>query len=350
MSKLPPIDRSPSISSQRRPDASHPPGEPLPGQHLPGQHLPDEHLPDELSADDRALLAAARSALQRDHVPAPVRQRLFERVVEEAARGEVQLVQPMSPLVPVQPRGVWLVLGSAAAMAFGLVLFANVRPSLRGSGGEGPAGSSLPRPEQQLGDRIFQSALFRAPAPEWSGALPPADTSLFGERPFSMQSRAWQVKHWENLGADPDGLAKYQFEQGALCVMLRAGDRVVGGWPWLPDDDATDLAAKPEVALPGAPAPVALSAGKAYRLVFKAWSSEPFPTQLLIAVGHAQVPFSAAAGARVEVSTTPEPFVLRFVAKHHDPSVGVAFLANAGEGAEPTRVCLSDVTLTEQPR
>ena len=28
-------------------------------------------------------------------------------------------------------------------------------------------------------------------------------------------------------------------------------------------------------------------------------------------------------------------------------SIGVAFLANAGEGSEPTRVCLSDVTLSE---
>jgi hypothetical protein len=60
------------------------------------------------------------------------------------------------------------------------------------------------------------------------------------------------------------------------------------------------------------------------------------------------VPFSAAAGARVEVSTSPEPFVVSFVAKHDDPSVGMAFLANAAEGAEPTRVCLSDVTLTER--
>jgi hypothetical protein len=340
MSKFP----SPPIDFNRPLDDSQPPDE----------HLPDEHLPDELTADDRSLLAAARSELQGGHVPAAVRQRLFERVVDEAARVEPNLVQPVSPLVPVQPRGVWLVLGSAAAMAFGLVLFANARPSFRSSGSEALAGSSPPRPEQQLGDRIFQSALFRAPAPEWSGALPPLDTSLFGERPFSMQSQAWQVKRWDDLGAAPDGLAKYQFEQGALCVTLRGGDRVIGGWPWLPDDDgapgSTPGQTKPGVTKPVAPAPVAVSAGKAYRLVFKAWSSEPLPAQLLIAVGHAHVPFSAAGGARVDVSTTPEPFVVSFVAKHHDPSVGVAFLANAAVGAEPTRVCLSDVTLTEQAR
>lgn len=304
-----------------------------------------EAVPDELSAGDRELLAAARRELQREAVPSPVRQRLFERVIDEARRVEPPLAEPAVPLVPVRARGVWLVLGSAAAMAAGLVLFANARPLFRGPAGDEPlAEGDPPRPEQRLGDRLFQSALFRAPAPAWSGALPPADTSLFGERPFSPQSRAWQVRHWNDLGADPGEPAKYAFDEGALCVTLRAGERVIGGWPWLPNGgDATSAATGA-----AAPAPVAVSAGKAYRLVFKAWASEPLPSQLLIAVGHAHVPFSAAGGARVEVTETPEPFVLSFVAKHDDPAIGVAFLANASEGAAPTRVCLSDLTLTER--
>jgi hypothetical protein len=320
----------------------------------PDGQPPARGIPDELSPSDRELLAVARRELQRGHVPAPIRQRLFERVVDEARRAEPPLAQPVAPLVPVRARGVWLVLGSAAAMAAGLVLFANARTVFRSSGGDEPvAEGGLPRSEQQLGARIFQSALFRAPAPEWSGALPPADTSLFTERPFSMQSHGWQVRHWNDLGADPGEPAKYAFDDGALCITLRSGERVIGGWPWLPN---TGDAIEPGALSPGvsprvpAPAPVALSAGKAYRLVFKAWASDPLPSQLLIAVGHAHVPFSAAAGARVDVSNTPEPFVVSFVAKHDDPSVGVAFLANAGEGAEPTRVCLSDLTLTERAR
>jgi hypothetical protein len=305
---------------------------------------PAGDIPDELSASDRELLAVARRELQRDHVPGAIRQRLFERVVDEARRVEPEHAQPAAPLVPVPARGVWLVLGSAAAMAAGLVLFANARSVFRSTAGDEPvAEGGPPRPEQQLGARIFQSALFRAPAPEWSGALPPADTSLFGDRPFSMQSRAWQVRHWNDLGADPGEPAKYHFDEGALCVTLRSGERVIGGWPWLPKSgEPTSPAAST------APAPVAISAGKAYRVVFQAWASDPLPSQLLIAVGHARVPFSAAAGARVDVSTTPEPFVVSFVAKHDDPDVGVAFLANAAEGAEPTRVCLSDLTLTER--
>jgi hypothetical protein len=308
---------------------------------------PAGDIPDELSASDRELLAVARRELQRDHVPVAIRQRLFERVVDEARRVEPELAQPAAPLVPVRARGVWLVLGSAAAMAAGLVLFANVRPVFRSSAGDEPLADGVrPRPEQRIGDGIFQSALFRAPAPAWSGALPPADTSLFGERPFSMQSRSWQVRHWNDLGTDPGEPAKYHFDEGALCVTLRSGERVIGGWPWLPSSgEPTSSTAS---AASTVPAPVALSAGKAYRLVFQAWASDPLPSQLLIAVGHAHVPFSAAAGARVDVSTTPESFVVSFVAKHDDPAVGVAFLANAGEGAEPTRVCLSDLTLTER--
>lgn len=318
---------------------------------------PRDELPSEaLGAGDQQLLNSARAALQRDSVPGPVRQRLFERVLDEARRPGPSHVLPASPLVPVRARGVWLVLGSAAAMAFGLVLLANARPLLRSLDDEPLALDGPPRAEQRLGDRIFQSALFRAPAPAWSGVLPPADESLFGESPFSAQSHAWQVKRWDDLGSPPVEPAKYHFDQGALCVSLHAGERVIGGWPWASSGDAAAGASSGASSVSVAPSPgasatpkaVALEAGKAYRLVFKAWASDPLPSQVLVAVGHSQLPFSAAGGARVEVSTTPEPFVVSFVAKYDDPSVGVAFLANAAADAAPTRVCLSDVTLTER--
>ena len=314
---------------------------------------PRDELPSEaLGGGERQLLNSARAALQRDAVPGPVRQRLFERVLDEARRPGPSHVLQTAPLVPVRARGVWMVLGSAAAMAFGLVLLANARPLLRSLDDEPLALDGQPRPEQRLGDRIFQSALFRAPAPAWSGALPPADESLFGENPFSAQSHAWQVKRWDDLGSPPVEPAKYHFDQGALCVSLHAGERVIGGWPWASSGDPAKGASAGSVApLPSAsaaPAAVALKAGKAYRLVFKAWASEPLPSQLLVAVGHSRLPFSAAGGARVEVSSTPEPFVVSFVTKYDDPSVGVAFLANAAADAAPTRVCLSDVTLTER--
>jgi hypothetical protein len=93
---------------------------------------------------------------------------------------------------------------------------------------------------------------------------------------------------------------------------------------------------------------VALVAGKPYRLGFKAWAREPLPAQLLIALGHASLPFSGRAGARVPVSTSPQPFVVDFVSSADDPSVGIAFLATGADGEEHTRVCLSDVTLTER--
>jgi hypothetical protein len=93
---------------------------------------------------------------------------------------------------------------------------------------------------------------------------------------------------------------------------------------------------------------VALVEGKAYRLTFKAWAHEPLPAQLLIALGHSRLPFSGRAGARVPVSTAAQAFAVEFVSSANDPSVGVAFLATGADTDERTRVCLSDVTLTER--
>jgi len=63
--------------------------------------------------------------------------------------------------------------------------------------------------------------------------------------------------------------------------------------------------------------------------------------------GPVRLPVGAGAGARVDVSTTPEAFAVSFVAAHSDPSIGVAFLATGADTSDRTRVCLSDVTLTE---
>ena len=39
-------------------------------------------------------------------------------------------------------------------------------------------------------------------------------------------------------------------------------------------------------------------------------------------------------------------FLVSIVPRYDDPSVGVAFLANAAQGSTPSRVCVSDVTLS----
>src|SRR5690606_13015869 len=154
----------------------------------------------------RELIARAREQLHAG-VPAPVRQRLFERVIDEARRAEPSRVVPAAPMVRVRGRGVARVLGTSLAFALARVLLARARHSLRGpadavdplaTGAEPPASAA-----RYVDGRLFQSALFRAPAPAWSGALPPSSASLFGERPFSSQSRSWQVRRWNDLGAGP---------------------------------------------------------------------------------------------------------------------------------------------------
>lgn len=339
---------------------------------------------EELSIQELELLARARHQRKRDRVPGPVRERLLSRALEEASRSEPSLVVPAGVLVVVQPRGWGFAMGWVAAVALGVLGLTQVRGWWPGADGNvadegaaaGPGGSpdAANAAARKVGDRLFQSSLFHAPAEMLSkdqslskhvspsAALPPAEGSLFGERPFSAQSRAWQVRRWDDLRSEPVQPAPYELVNGALCVGLGGGERVIGGWPWL--DKSLDRG-RPggSVASGGsvgserlesgvlAPAAVPLRAGKAYRLTFKAWAREPLPAQMLIAVGHDRVPFSAAAGARVDVSTEPEAFAVSFVAAHSDPSIGVAFLATGADTSERTRVCLSDVTLTEaRPR
>jgi hypothetical protein len=337
----------------------------------------EELFIEELSIEDLELLARARHQRKGESVPEPVRERLLSRALEEASRSEPSVVAPAGEFVVVQPRGWGFAMGWAAAVALGVLGLTQVRGWFSGgdgsiaegvtAGAEGSA-SSANAAARKLGDRLFQSSLFHAPAESLSkevsaaGVLPPAEASLFSERPFSAQSRAWQVRRWDDLRSEPVQPAQYELVNGALCVGLGAGERIIGGWPWL--DRSPDRGGSGATAGSGgsvgagqpesggvAPAPVPLSAGKAYRLTFKAWAREPLPAQMLIAVGHDRVPFSAAAGARVDVSTTPEAFAVSFVAAHSDPSIGVAFLATGADTSDRTRVCLSDVTLTEgKPR
>ena len=234
-------------------------------------------------------------------------------------------------------------------MAAAVVLFAQLRGqgSVAGvddSGVEAAASRDATRAAaRQIGSRLFQSELFRAPAAAYSGPLPAASVNLFGEVPFSRQSQSWQARRWNDLGAEPSEPAPYEYEGAALCVELGSGERVIAGWPWLPA--VADAAHAPREEPPLSPLPVALEAGQRYHLVFKAWAREPMPEQLLVAVGHSRVPFSGAGGARVELSTTPRAFLVDIRPRHDDPSVGVAFLANAAPGSAPSRVCVSDVTL-----
>jgi hypothetical protein len=300
-----------------------------------------ELSPGELSPGERKLLARALAQRDEDGVPAATRERLLERALAEAREPERMLPRPAA-LVPVRSGGAVQAIVAALAMAAAVVLFARLREPRAGnvtaSDAATPGNSSAAR---QVGSRLFQSELFRTPAAAYSGPLPAATVNLFGEVPFSRQSRAWQARRWNDLGVDPVEPAAYEHEGAALCIELGSGERVVAGWPWLPSSSAGFGPRTAELA----PAPVPLEAGHRYHLVFKAWAREPVPEQLLVAVGHARVPFSGAGGARVELSTTPRAYLVEIVPRHADPSVGVAFMANAAPGSAPSRVCVSDVTL-----
>lgn len=295
--------------------------------------MSDSESPElQLSAPERELLARALRQRSEESAPAAVRERLLARALQETERGRASLVVAGAQLVPVRRRplgtAVWL---SGAAM-LGLLFWANARGLWQGAAE--PPSAELNAPARSPGQSLLNAPLFRSPAQLLpSGTLPTALPSLFAEPPFSAQSRLWQVRRWDNLSADPTEPAAHEVSNGALCVRLGASQRVLGGWPW---------------AAPGTVAPkgVALAAGKPYRLVFQAWAEEPLPAQLLVAVGHSRLPFSAAGGARVPVSTTRQSYSVEVSSTNGDPSAGIAFLATAG--GEPTRVCLSDVKLAPQ--
>lgn len=300
------------------------------------------------SAEVLELLERLRRERQAESVPALARQRLLASAMAEARGGRQSFVVPTGQLVPVRRRAVGSRVYLLGAAALGLVLLLAARRLYWGSPESGGIAAE-PRPTaaaeraRALGERLLELPLFRAPARALPGAaLPASGPNLLGEQPFSVASRAWQVRRWDDLAAHPVEPAAHAFSDGALCVALGPGERVLGGWPWSAPGSSGGASSAS-----AAPAAVALGAGKSYRLAFRAWAREPLPAQLLVAVGHARLPFSGRGGARVPVSTAPRAFVIDFVSPVDDPSVGVAFLATAAQGEGSTRVCLGDMTLTE---
>lgn len=305
----------------------------------------------ELSREDRELLGRARRSRVESRAPEWVRQRIVARALAEVRHGRPSLTISAAELVPVAPGSSRASL-LAAALAVAVVVPVYVRNLSSGdpaaSGGEtaepsaeAPTRASS-RAMREASERLLEMPLFRAPA----GVLgqrepPPYGPSLLGDRPFSELSDAWQVRRWNNLRWDPTNSAVFDFDEGALCIDLEPGERVIGGWPWTEPDPVTSEDTV-------APEPVALAAGKAYRLTLTAWAEQPVPAQMLVAVGHSRLPFSAAAGARVPVTEERRSYVVDFAVKSGDPSVGVAFLAMNAKDSDATRLCLSDVTLHER--
>lgn len=289
-----------------------------------------------LSADDKALLARAREQHHQSSVPAPVRLRLLARTLEEACPRAPLAAVPARPLVPVPQRGArtaWL----GGALALGVLSLLLSRFITRGQESSAELAKEA---GAGRGAQLLDAPIFRAPAREAAaGELSMLGPNLFPTSPFSARDESWQVRRWDDLKLEPGEPARVERDGEALCVPLGSGQRVIGGWPW-----PAAAAAPSQPALPK----VMLSAGRAYRLVLRAWAREPLPAQLLVAVGHAGVPFSAAGAARVPVSEEPQGFVVDFVAPGDDPSIGVAFLATADADADPTRVCISDVALGER--
>ena len=294
----------------------------------------------ELSGSAAALLARVRQRRRDERAPDDLRRRALARALAEAERPAV-LAMPAPVLVPVARPAARVLVRVSAALALGLGVVLGAPAALRQIEQRlspeplatqdwqvsGPAGELLSK----------QSPLFRLPLLPLSEAPQELGPNLFGERPFAYDSSSWQVRLWNDPTAEPEVPVKVEFENGALCVPLAAGDRVIGGWPW-PHEQA--------------PAPVAaakLQRGRAYRLSFRAWVQGPLPSQVLLGIGHKRFPFVAAAAARVQVSSSAEPFAMDFVAANDDDAAGVAFLAtNIAAHADATRLCLSELRLSER--
>jgi hypothetical protein len=293
----------------------------------------------ELSAEARELLARARRQRNEEHAPSGLRQRALSRAVAELTRPEPTIAALPAPLVAIKRPSLRLGTALLAACALGGGLLVSGRLLLQ-SGGEGALG---PEPRTSAdwhasgpaGELLApHSPLLRKPLLPLESEPAPNGKSLLGELPFSEPAAAWQVRRWNDPKADPELPAARDFEGGALCLTLGAGERVIGGWPWPREGDEP-------------PAKVALRTGGSYRLAFKARVSGALPAQVLIGVGHTAWPFVAAAGARVQVSRSEQPFAMDFVAQRDDDSVGIAFLAAATHG-DGTRLCLRDVVLSER--
>ena len=301
----------------------------------------------QLSAVERELLQRAREQRDAEVVPDALRRRMLQRALEDEAGGERGLTGTVAGAgsaavaateLVVVPAWSWrsTVQWLSAAACVVLMLFGARQLLWSWLDTRKPQAESRPRSGASAAERLLDAPLFRSPAAVLpAGQAPPASASLFPEQPFSVHSAAWQVRRWDDLSVAPAGAATHEFSAGALCVPLAAGQRVLGGWPWAAADGVV-------------PRGVPLAAGRPYRLYLKAWAEEPLPAQLLVGVGHARLPFSAAAGARIAVTAEPQTFVIDFSSANGDPSAGIAFLATARREAEPTRVCVSDVVLVER--
>jgi hypothetical protein len=311
----------------------------------------------ELSREDRELLGRARRSRAESRPPEWVRQRIVARTLAEVQHGRPSLTISAAELVPVAPGGSRAsLLATALAVAVVLPFYLRNMSAQEATDqalaetaetSAETSSSASSRVGRDASERLLDMPLFRAPAGVLGkSAPPPRGPSLFGDRPFSELSQAWQVRRWNNLKWDPTDSAVFDFDEGALCVALEPGERVIGGWPWMESDALAPESETAERTV--APEAVPLAAGKAYRLTLTAWAHEPVPAQMLVAVGHSRLPFSAAAGARVPVTTEPQSYVVDFAVKSSDPSVGVAFLAMNAKDSKPSRVCVSDVTLHER--
>jgi hypothetical protein len=299
---------------------------------------PEELSVEPLSFEDSELLSLARRQRREQRAPDDLRQRARARVLAELAGPTPAHAMPAAPLVAVARPSLrfGLRMFGVAALVLGAIVGAPAllrTASKQWAQGPEPQSAANWQASGPAGDLLAHSSpLLRLPLlplPDDQPAV--AGPSLLGERPFAQPGGAWQVRRWNDPKAAPDEPAAFGFVGGALCVSLAAGERVLGGWPW-----PAAGAASPEK--------VAITQGRAYRLGFRAWVRGPLPAQVLLGVGHFQFPFVAAAAARVQVSPEPERFAMDFVASHDDDAVGVAFLASNGPHADPTRVCLADLT------
>jgi len=303
--------------------------------------LSEELLSEELSPEDVAVLSRARRQRREERAPEGLRQRAGARALEEAASRAAAHAVPAAALVSVARPSLRFglrLLALAAAVVGAIVGAPALLRSFSNPMAQGPEPRSgdwhASGPAAEL--LSHSSPLLRLPLlplPEDQPSV--SGPSLFGERPFAQSGRSWQVRRWNDPKAEPEQPAAYGFEDDALCVPLGAGERVLGGWPW-------------PAAGASAPDPVPISQGRRYRLGFRAWFRGSLPSQMLLGVGHIQFPFVAAAAARVQVAAEPKRFEMDFVASQDDPAVGIAFLATSSRSADPTRVCIADVTLGER--
>jgi len=310
-------------------------------------------LEDEWNDRERELLARIRAARSQRAVPQDVQQRLLARL-----RAPVpQRTTPSTPLptlgqlghaVPGSHRELWV---AAPLAAIFLVLLA-----VRTLGWAEPLGAWLNITEEASRDGaepLARLPLFR----DVAIALQPGTTQgrdLLGARAFRDGGKDWQVRNWD-LRGDPEVLASYDLSGGTLCVEPQNGVPVLGAWPWRPspkEPSRGHTGAEP-LRTARADSGVSLRGGQAYRLTLSAWATQPVKSRLLVAVGHAAPPYSAASGAQVQLETKPRVFGVDFVADFDDPNVGVAFLASATPAEAPSgqasRICVRDFHLTRLP-